>query len=245
MKLDVLAFGVHPDDVELSCSGVLLVEKKNRKNTGIIDLTAGELGTRGTAETRKAEAAEAAKIMEVDVRENLLMADGFFKNDEAHQLKIVTTIRRYRPEIILCNAPEDRHPDHGRSSPLVSDAAFLSGLKKIEAVFDGKTLEAWRPKYVFKYIQDRMLNPDFVIDITNVFDQKIEAIKAYRTQFYSQEPAGTNEQQTYISTPDFLDSVIYRHKWFGKMIGVKYAEGFISEKMIGLKNFDAFIKQNT
>mgnify|MGYP003537654516 CR=1 FL=1 len=245
MKLDVLAFGVHPDDVELSCSGVLLVEKKNRKNTGIIDLTAGELGTRGTAETRKAEAAEAAKIMEVDVRENLLMADGFFKNDEAHQLKIVTTIRRYRPEIILCNAPEDRHPDHGRSSQLVSDAAFLSGLKKIEAVFDGKTLEAWRPKYVFKYIQDRMLNPDFVIDITNVFDQKIEAIKAYRTQFYSQEPAGTNEQQTYISTPDFLDSVIYRHKWFGKMIGVKYAEGFISEKMIGLKNFDAFIKQNT
>lgn len=243
MKLDVLAFGVHPDDVELSCGGVLLVEKKNGKNTGIIDLTAGELGTRGTAETRKTEAADAAAVLGVDVRMNLQMADGFFKNDEAHQRKIISVIRQYQPEVILCNAPEDRHPDHGRSAQLVSDASFLSGLKKIETVFEDNMQQAWRPKYVFKYIQDRMLKPDFVIDVTDVFEQKIEAIKAYKTQFHTKQQ--TNEPQTYISTPDFLDSVIYRHKWFGKMIGVKFAEGFISEKTPGLKNFDAFIKQNT
>lgn len=242
MKLDILAFGVHPDDVELSCAGVLLVEKSNGKKTGIIDLTQGELGTRGTAETRKTEAAYAAKILGVDIRENLEMADGFLQNDETHQRKIITALRTYKPEIILCNAPEDRHPDHGKSSKLVADAAFLSGLKKIETSFDNIVQEAWRPKYVFRYIQDRMLQPDFVIDITDVFEQKIEAIKAYKTQFHAADIEGP---QTYISTPDFLDSVIYRHKWFGKMIGVKYAEGFISEKMVGLKNFDAIIKENT
>jgi N-acetylglucosamine malate deacetylase 1 len=242
MKLDILAFGVHPDDVELSCAGALLVEQKNGKKTGIIDLTAGELGTRGSAEIRKTEAAEAAKILGVEVRENLEMADGFFQNDEAHQRKIITAIRTFQPEVILCNAPEDRHPDHGRSSKMVADAAFLSGLMKIQTAFNGSVQQAWRPKYVLRYIQDRMLRPDFVIDITDVFEQKIEAIKAYKTQFLS---TGDDEPQTYISTPDFLDSVIYRHKWFGKMIGVKYAEGFISEKMIGLKNFDAIIKENT
>lgn len=242
MKLDILAFGVHPDDVELSCAGALLVEKNNGKKTGIIDLTKGELGTRGTAETRIKEAADAAKILGVDIRENLGMADGFFNNDADHQKKIIAVLRTYQPEIILCNAPEDRHPDHGRSSKLVADAAFLSGLKKIETTKDGKLQEAWRPKYVFRYIQDRILKPDFVIDITNVFEQKIEAIKAYKTQFHNSEVEGP---ETYISSPDFLDSVIYRHKWFGKMIGVKYAEGFISEKMIGLNNFDAIIKEDT
>lgn len=242
MKLDILAFGVHPDDVELSCAGVLLVEKKNGKNTGIIDLTAGELGTRGSGEIRKVEAAAAAKILGVDVRENLEMADGFLQNDEAHQRKIIAAIRTYQPEIILCNAPEDRHPDHGRSSKLVADASFLSGLQKIETHKDGNVQTAWRPKYVFRYIQDKMLQPDFVIDITEVFEQKIEAIRAYKTQFHVD---GTGGPQTYISTPDFLDSVIYRHKWFGKMIGVKYAEGFITEKMIGLKSFDPIIKENT
>lgn len=242
MKLDLLAFGVHPDDVELSCAGVLLVEKKNGKKTGIIDLTEGELGTRGTAQTRKQEAAEAAMILGVDIRDNLGMADGFFQNDETHQRKIITALREYQPEIVLCNAPEDRHPDHGRSSRLAGDAAFLSGLMKISTELNGKPQTAWRPKYVFNYIQDRMLQPDFVIDISEVFDQKIEAIKAYKTQFHTGEMQGP---ETYISTPDFLDSVVYRHKWFGKMIGVKYAEGFISEKKIGLKNFDALIKHNT
>lgn len=242
MKLDILAFGVHPDDVELSCAGVLLAEKKNGKKTGIVDLTQGELGTRGTAQTRLQEAADAAMILGVDIRENLGMADGFFQNDEAHQRKIISAIRTYQPEIVLCNAIEDRHPDHGRSSKLVRDAAFLSGLMKIGTELNGKPQTAWRPKYVFSYIQDRMLQPDFVVDISDVFDQKIEAIKAYKTQFHTGDAEGP---ATYISTPGFLDSVIYRHKWFGKMIGVEYAEGFISEKKIGLKNFDALIKQNT
>ncbi len=245
MKLDILAFGVHPDDVELSCAGVLLVEKNNGKKTGIIDLTRGELGTRGTAETRSTESAAAAAILGVATRENLDMADGFLQNDEAHQRKVITAIRAYQPEIILCNAPEDRHPDHGRSSRLVSDAAFLSGLQKIQTDKNGKSQAAFRPKYVFRYIQDRFLQPDFVVDITNVFEQKIEAIKAYKTQFHIEAAADNDEPQTYISTPDFLDSVVYRHKWFGKMIGVKYAEGFITEKMIGIRNFDALIKENT
>lgn len=242
MKLDLLAFGVHPDDVELSCAGVLLVEKLKGNNTGIIDLTLGELGTRGSVETRKQEAAAAAKILGVSIRENLEMADGFFKNDEQHQRKIIEVLRAYKPEIILCNAPSDRHPDHGRSARLVTDAAFLSGLRKIETKLKGEEQEDWRPKYVFNYIQDKFLKPDFVIDITSVFEQKIEAIKAYTTQFNNND---NNEPQTYISTPDFLDSVVYRHKWFGKMIGVKYAEGFITEKMIGFNSFNTLIKNNT
>ena len=242
MKLDILVFGVHPDDVALSCGGILLTEKLNGKKTGVIDLTQGELGTRGTVETRKLEAASASNIMQLDVRENLQMADGFFVNDKAHQIKIITAIRRYRPEIIFCNAPEDRHPDHGRSASLVEDAAFLSGLRKIETTLNGISQEYWRPKYVFNYVQDKYLHPNFVMDISDVMDQKLDAIKAYTSQFNSPD---TREPQTYISSPDFLESVIYRAKMYGKMIGVKYAEGFISKKMIGFNNFDAFIKQNT
>lgn len=242
MKLDILAFGVHPDDVELSCSGVLLAEKLNGKKTGIIDLTQGELGTRGTAETRKQEAALSAKILQVDIRENLGLADGFFKNDEAHQRKVIVAIRKYQPEIILCNATEDRHPDHGRSASLVEDAAFLSGLRKIETFEDGVQQEPWRAKYVFHYIQDRYLKPDFVIDISHVMEQKIESIKAFSTQFYNPD---LNEPQTYISTPDFLDSIIYRSKMMGKMIGVAYAEGFISKKTIGFNSFNALIANVT
>jgi bacillithiol biosynthesis deacetylase BshB1 len=242
MKLDVMAIGVHPDDVELSCAGVLLVEKRNGKKTGIIDLTQGELGTRGTAETRKDEAAKAVTILGVDIRENLMMADGFFQNDRSHQLKIIEAIRKYQPEIILCNAPEDRHPDHGRSAKLVSDATFLSGLMKIETSVEGRMQQPWRPKYVLHYIQDRFLQPDFVVDITDVFEKKLESIRAYATQFHN---PGVDGPQTYISTPDFLDSIIYRSKMLGKMIGVKYAEGFISEKMIGIKSLEVLIKENT
>ena len=242
MKLDIIAFGVHPDDVELSCAGALLVEKQLGKKTGIIDLTQGELGTRGDAAMRLNEAAAAAKILGVELRDNLGMADGFFQNDEAHQRKIIEALRSYQPEIILCNAPTDRHPDHGRSAKLVEDAAFLSGLSKIITNKDGLAQTAWRPKYVLHYIQDRFLQPNFVVDITAVFEQKLEAIKAYTSQFHNGETEGP---QTYISTPDFLDSVVYRHKWFGKMIGVKYAEGFISEKMIGVKSFEALIQENT
>ncbi len=242
MKLDVMAIGAHPDDVELSCAGVLISEKSKGKTTGIIDLTQGELGTRGTAETRSEEAKVAAGILAVDVRENLQMADGFFQNDQAHQLQIVQILRKYQPEIVLCNAPEDRHPDHGRGARLVEEAAFLSGLLKIETMQDGVPQQPWRPKFVFNYIQDRFLQPDFVVDISEVFETKLESIKAYGTQFHNPNAGGP---QTYISTPDFLESIIYRAKMFGKMIGVKYAEGFLSKKMIGFGSFDALIKENT
>ena len=242
MKLDLLAFGVHPDDIELSCSGVLLVEKNNGKKTGIIDLSEGELGTRGTVLTRYEEAAASAKILGVDARENLQLADGFFSNDKPTQLKVIGAIRKYRPEIILCNAPADRHPDHGTSASLVSDSAFLSGLSKIDSSYNGISQEAWRPKYVLHYIQDRYIEPDFVVDISAFFEQKLESIKAFKTQFHHPDVEGP---ETYISTPDFLDSIVYRHKMFGKMIGVKYAEGFLSAKKIGIRNFDALIKENT
>lgn len=243
MKLDILAFGVHPDDIELSCSGVLLAEKLRGKKTGVVDLTRGELGTRGSAEIREKEAAASAKILQLDIRENLGFADGFFKNDEEHQRKVVAVIRKYQPDIILCNAPEDRHPDHGRSAQLVEDSSFLSGLRKIETLDEnGKPQEAWKPKYVFNYIQDRYLQPDFVMDISDVMEQKIESIKAFSTQFHNPE---LNEPETYISTPDFLDSVIYRSKMMGKMIGVKYAEGFVGKKTIGFNSFNALIANVT
>ncbi len=242
MKLDILAFGAHPDDVELSCAGTLMVEKMHGKKIGVVDLTQGELGTRGSAELRKQEATAAAEILQLDVRENLELADGFFKNDEVHQRQIIRAIRKYQPEIILCNAPDDRHPDHGRSAQLLEDAVFLSGLRKIETIDNGQLQTVWRPSYVFNYIQDRYLHPNFVMDISAVMEQKLASIRAYGTQF---ENPGLDEPQTYISTPDFLDSVIYRAKMYGKMIGVKYAEGFISRKMIGFNSFDAFIKENT
>ena len=242
MKLDILAFGVHPDDVELGCGGILVSEKKNGKKTGIIDLTQGELGSRGTAETRKEEAKAAGEILSVDARENLGLADGFFENNEASQRKVITVIRKFRPEIVICNAPEDRHPDHGRSADLIYDAAFLSGLVKIETSLNGGLQLPWRPKYVLNYIQDRYLKPDFVVDISESFAKKLESVQAYKTQFYNPEEKGP---QTYISTPDFLEGVAGRAAMFGKMIGVKYAEGFITKKMIGIRDLDALIKMDT
>lgn len=242
MKLDVLAFGVHPDDIELSCGGALLVEKKQGKKTGIIDLTQGELGTRGTAETRTEEAAAAALILKVDTRENLKMADGFSMNDEKHQRQIIQVLRKFRPEVIFCNATEDRHPDHGRSASMVSDASFLSGLVKVETKLEGEVQDPWRPKYVFHYIQDRYIKPDFILDISDVFEEKLEAVRAYRTQFFNPDVEGP---ETYISKPGFLDSIVYRAKMFGKLIGVEYGEGFTSAKAIGIRSFDAFILKNT
>lgn len=243
MKLDVLAFGAHPDDVELSCAGVLLVEKENGKKTGIVDLTQGELGTRGSAAIRKEEAAAAATILKVDVRINLEMADGFFENDKTHQIKIIEVLRKYCPEIILVNATEDRHPDHGKGGALLNDAAFLSGLSKIITTENGIEQKPWRPKYVLNYIQDRYLDPNVIIDISDVMEQKIESIRAYGTQFFN--PTAKDEAQTYISTPEFLDGIIARSAMMGKMIGVKYAEGFISKKKIGIKNLDALIQHTT
>ena len=242
MKVNILAFGVHPDDVELGCSGTIIAAVAEGKQVAVIDLTRGELGTRGTADTRKKEAAAAAQAMGVHARENLEMADGFFQNDEVNLRKVITVIRKYRPEIVLCNAPEDRHPDHGRSSKLVSDAAFLAGLMKIETEVNGAKQDEWRPKYVFHYIQDRYLKPDFVFDISAAFQQKMKAILCYTTQFNS---TGDSEPQTYISNPDFMDVIKSRALMFGKRIGVEYAEGYITTKMIGVKGFDAFIQQTT
>ena len=245
MKLDVLAIAVHPDDVELCCAGTLMMEKRNGKKIGVVDLTRGELGTRGTAELRDKESANAAAIMQLDMRENLGMADGFFKNDETHQRLLIKAIRKFQPEIVLASALADRHPDHGRAGNLIADACFLSGLRKIETVDnDGILQQQWRPKYVFHYIQDRYYQPSFVYDITPVFEKKLESIKAYSSQFFSKE-YDKDEPQTYISTPEFLNSIIGRHQMFGKMIGVAYAEGFITEKMIGVQNFDSFVQLDT
>ncbi len=244
MKLDILAIAAHPDDVELGCSGTILMEIKNGKKVGIIDLTQGELGTRGTIEIRQKEAANAAKVLGVTVRENLKMDDGFFQNDREHQMKLIKVIRKYQPEIILGNALEDRHPDHGRAAKLISDSAFLSGLIKIETKDeDGKLQGAWRPKNVFHFIQDRYLNPSFVIDITDVFEGKMESIACFTSQFYVNGTVGDeDEPQSYISTPDFLESIVARARMMGKRIGVKYAEGFITEKSIGFKSFDSLIQ---
>jgi bacillithiol biosynthesis deacetylase BshB1 len=242
MKLDILAFGAHPDDIELSCSGWLLTEKANGKKTGVVDLTIGELSTRGTVDTRKQETADATQILGLDVRENLAMPDGFFTINEVNTRSVIRCIRAYQPEIVLCNAPHDRHPDHGRASQLVSEACFLSGLQKIETTHQGNPQQAWRPKYVFQYIQDRFIDPDFLIDISAVMDQKIASIKAYKTQFYHPDIEGP---ETYISNPAFIDQLIARCSVLGKRIGVPYAEGFLSVKKIGIRNMDALILQDT
>ncbi len=244
MKLDILAIGVHPDDVELGCSGVLLNEARNGKATGIVDLTQGELGTRGTIETRYAEAAAAAVILGVKVRENLKFRDGFFRNDEEHQRQLIKVLRRYRPEIVIGNILDDRHPDHGRAGHLIADACFLSGLAKIETTNDdGSLQEKWRPKFVLHYMQDWYHEPDLLVDISDVFEQRMESIKAYTTQFGVMDDL--DGPQTYISTPDFLDSVIARARMLGKRIGVKYAEGFITEKKIGIRSLDALVLVET
>ncbi len=245
IKLDVLAIGVHPDDVELGCSGTFLNEIKAGKRAGIIDLTQGELGTRGTVETRYEEAAQAAMIMGAMLRDNLKMRDGFFKNDEEHQIKLIQAIRKYQPEIILGNILHDRHPDHGRAGHLISDACFLSGLAKIETKdADGVRQEKWRPKYFLQYMQDWYHEPDIIIDISDVFDQKMKAIEAYSSQFYN-SGSGDSGPQTYISTPGFLESIIARARMLGKKIGVKYAEGFTSEKKIGIRSLDALVLYET
>ncbi|WP_431217331.1 bacillithiol biosynthesis deacetylase BshB1 [Puia sp. P3] len=184
-------------------------------------------------------------MLQLDVRENLGMADGFFRNDEEHQRRLIRAIRKYRPEIVLSNSLEDRHPDHGRAGHLISDSCFLSGLRKVETEDEeGRPQEHWRPKYVFHYIQDRYANPNFVYDISPVFETKLESIKAYTSQFFS-TVYSAEEPQTYISTPEFLNAVIGRHQMFGKMIGVPYAEGFITEKMIGIRDFDSLVQRDT
>ncbi|WBL23474.1 bacillithiol biosynthesis deacetylase BshB1 [Zunongwangia sp. HRR-M8] len=231
MKLDILAIGAHPDDVELSCAATLAKEIDRGKKVGILDLTRGELGTRGTAETRDKEAAKAAEILGVHVRENLSFADGFFINDKAHQLKIIEIIRKYQPEIVFCNAIDDRHIDHGRGSKLVSDACFLSGLMKIETTNDGDKQKAWRPKQVFHYIQWKPIDPDVLVDVTGYMDKKMDAVKAYTTQFYD---PNSKEPNTPISSNNFLDSVNYRARDLGRIINTEYAEGFTVERYVAV-----------
>lgn len=233
MKLDILAIGAHPDDVELGCSGTIAKEVANGKKVGILDLTRGELGSRGSAEIRDQEAAKAAEILGASVRENLAFRDGFFKNDEAHQLKIIEVIRKYRPDVVLCNAIEDRHIDHGKGSRLTSDACFLSGLLKIETFLEGKKQEHWRPKQVYHYIQWQPIEPDFVVDISGYNHIKVASVKAYGTQFYK-ESEDVSAVKTPISNPNFLDSVTYRGRDLGRLIGVDHAEGFTVERYVGV-----------
>lgn len=238
MKLDILAFGAHPDDVELGCSGTILKEISLGKKVGIIDLTRGELGTRGSADLRDQEAAEAAKILGVSVRENLRFRDGFFANDEAHQLKVIQMIRKYQPEIVLCNAIDDRHIDHSRGSQLVSDACFLSGLMKIETQLDGQAQQAWRPKLVYHYIQWKDSKPDFVVDITGFTEKKVDSILAYKSQFYD---PNSKEPESPITSKNFMESLHYRSRDLGRLVGVEHAEGFTVERYLAVNSLGDLI----
>lgn len=231
MKLDILAIGSHPDDVELGCSGTIAKEIHKGKIVGIVDLTRGELGTRGTAQTRDQEAKDAAEILGVAIRENLGFADGFFQNDKEHQLELIKIIRKYQPDIVLCNAIEDRHIDHGKGSQLVSDACFLSGLMKIETELDGTTQKQWRPKQVYHFIQWKHIEPDVVVDVSGFMDVKMKAVLAYKTQFYD---ANSKLPETPISSKNFTDSVDYRARDLGRIIGVEHAEGFTTERYVGV-----------
>ncbi len=238
MKLDILAFGAHPDDVELGCGATIAKEISLGKKVGIIDLTRGELGTRGSADLRTIEATNAAKILGVTVRENLDFEDGFFINDKLHQLEIIKMIRKYQPEIVLCNTIDDRHIDHAKGSKLVSDACFLSGLLKIETNLDEEIQEKWRPKHVFHYIQWKNIKPDFVVDVTGFLDKKVSAVMAYSSQFYDPK---SNEPETPITSKNFIESITYRAKDLGRLIDVDYAEGFTTERFVAVENFSKLI----
>jgi bacillithiol biosynthesis deacetylase BshB1 len=238
MKLDILAFSAHPDDIELAASGTLMTHIAQGKKVGIIDLTRGELGSRGSAEIRMKEVEVSNKILEIHVRENLGFRDGFFVKDETHLLKIIEMIRKYQPEIVIANAVTDRHIDHGRAADLLHDACFLSGLRKIETVFNNETQKEWRPKVVYHYIQDQYIQPDLVFDITPYFERKMQSIKAFSSQFYDPNSA---EPQTPISGKDFLDFVEARCMQYGRVINVKYGEGFTVKRPIGTTNLFNFL----
>ena len=238
MKLDILAFGAHPDDVELGAGATIAKEISLGKKVGIVDLTRGELGTRGSADLRDIEAANAAKILGVSVRENVGFADGFFTNDKTHQLEIIKMIRKYKPEIVLCNAIDDRHIDHPKGSKLVSDACFLSGLLKIETEVEGIQQMKWRPKQVYHYMQWKNIEPDFVVDVTGFMNSKIDSVKAYSSQFF--DPT-SKEPETPITSKNFIDSIVYRANDLGRLIGVEHAEGFTTERYVAVENLDKLI----
>ena len=235
MKLDILAIAAHPDDIEMCCGATIAKETASGKKVGVIDLTRGDLGTRGTAETRDEEAKNAAKILNLTVRENLKFRDGFFKNDETHQLEVIKKIRKYKPEIVITNAVSDRHPDHGKGSKLVSDSCFLSGLRKIKTAIDGLPQQEWRPKLVLHTIQWNIQEPDVVVDVTGFIETKIESCLAYKTQFYN-EGAVDKEPQIVISGKQYLEFLKYRSYDLGRIIGVQYAEGFTVERYVAVNS---------
>lgn len=234
MKLDILALAAHPDDTELGCAGTLLLHISKGHQVGVVDLTRGELGTRGTAEIRDQEAADSAQLMGLSARENLAFKDGFFINNESHQLAIIQKIRKYRPEILLINAPRDRHPDHGRAAQLSVDASFLSGLKRIETKDEnGELQEVWRPNNVYHYIQSDYIEPDFIVDVTEHWEKKMKAIMAFKSQFYSEN---SNEPETYISSKLFIKSIEARAIDLGRTIGATYGEGFVKVRTLGVNS---------
>ncbi len=239
MTVDVLAIGAHPDDIEMTCSGTILSLIAQGKTVAAVDLTRGELGTRGTPEIRAQEAAEGARIMKLSARENMGFRDGFFRNDEDHQLALIAKIRKYRPQIVLANTPDDRHPDHGRAAELVVEACFYAGLRQIKTVDEqGNEQEAHRPIYVYHYIQDRSLQPDFVVDITPYWEGKIAAIKAYKSQFFNPD---SDEPASYISGKSFMDFLESRTREHGHMIGVDFGEGFVTRRMLGVSDLLSLI----
>ena len=233
MKLDILAIGAHPDDVELGCGATLAKEINNGKKIGILDLTRGELGTRGTPEIRETEAQNAAEILGAKFRHNLEFSDGFVVNNAASQLEIIKIIRKYRPEIVLCNAIDDRHIDHGMASKLASNACFLSGLEKIDTILNGNNQKPWRPKHVYHYIQWKNIEPDFVVDVSDFLGKKLEAVFAFGSQFHRKD---ADEPETPISSTNFRDSITYRAQDLGRLIGVEYAEGFTVERYVAVKS---------
>lgn len=233
MKVDVLSIAAHPDDTEMSAGGTILSLIAQGKTVAAVDLTRGELGTRGTPEIRLSEADAASKILRLSARENMGFRDGFFRNDETHQMALIPVIRHFRPEIVLTNTPDDRHPDHGRAAQLVVEACFYAGLRMIETERDGQKQEAWRPKFVYHFIQDRSLKPTFVVDISAHWAGKLDSIKAYRSQFFD---PNSNEPASYISSQEFMEFLKARAEEYGHMIGVKYGEGFISQRMLGVQD---------
>jgi len=238
MKLDILAIGIHPDDVELGCAGTILKHLSLGQKVGILHLTQGELGTRGSIKLRMKEAETAAKILGVQVLELLDFADGFFKNDKEHQLKLIQVIRNYCPNVVLANALDDRHPDHGRAGWLVEESCFLSGLRKVETKLKGKTQDAWRPMTIYHYIQASRHEPDVIVDVSEFWDKKMEAVKSYASQFYDPK---SKEPKTFISTPEFLELVKYRGIEFGQIIGVRYGEAFAVRRKIGVRSLSDLI----
>ena len=238
MKLDILVMAAHPDDAELSCAGTILSHIDQGKKVGIVDFTRGEKGTRGSAEIRDEEAKKAAKLMGLSIRENMNFRDAFFVNDEHHQLKLISVIRKYKPDIILANAVTDRHIDHGKAAKLAEDASFLSGLRKIETVENGVVQEAWRPKVIYHYIQNNYIKPDFIVDISSYWNNKVEVIKAYKSQFYDPE---NNEPETFISNPAFMEFLKARAREYGHAIGVKFGEGFTVNRLVGVKDISNLI----